>query len=469
MATRPRKIIAANEFDNKKLLMTKRKIEESFDELATMTFDIKNYLNYLTEKYCDSNDEKENQQTELTDSENQKDGQTLMIVLKRMKKRGNNNKKLLWEFMYDEYNNDEIDEKERRDNENNNNEKNEQCRISQLTDVRYTQMCKYGHGTWYDNSYFMKCTQKCIQCGSMEGRKYCNDCCWYDGGNGYNSRIVSRHVYCEECRKINAVHIKNRIKMDEFKAKIIREELLKNPSLEMDLLCNMPRKAALETLIIDINRLQFGHRREWCVLAMDMDHLKAWNTCIGHTITDKLIKKIADIMSTYVNDVNKGKWINKNDRYASFYQAFIFRTGGDEFVMVLKCESAMFCKLGLFYNKMKNEINKLGSNIKALIPNENEWNKATKKLNAAKDRNGKPLNMKIVGISTGIYVPHQCNDKKEDWLLNADKVALEKAKTINLPNKNSVAIYYEYIFGLVPNEKVLACLEKGVGTIFPQI
>ncbi len=39
---------------------------------------------------------------------------------------------------------------------------------------------------------------------------------------------------------------------------------------------------------------------------------------------------------------------------------------------------------------------------------------------------------------------------------------MEHAKTINLPKKNGIAIYYEYTGGLIPDEKVLKCLENGV-------
>ena len=141
-----------------------------------------------------------------------------------------------------------------------------------------------------------------------------------------------------------------------------------------------------------------------------------------------------------------------------------YRTGGDEFVIAVKCAKyAFMSKLGTFYSAMKKEINDLGLNIKSIIfaEKEKEWTEANEKLSAAKDRNGNKLNMTCVGISTGIFVSgHELIEK--DWLSVADKVALEKAKTLNVPHKNSVAMYFEKDSALIPTEKVSKCMEIGV-------
>eukprot|EP01084_Bolivina_argentea_P250184 419106_1 len=85
-----------------------------------------------------------------------------------------------------------------------------------------------------------------------------------------------------------------------------------------------------------------------------------------------------------------------------------------------------------------------------------------KKLSNAKDRNGNPVNMSVVGISTGVYIPSGDEVIESDWLSIGDKIALEHSKIINTPKKNGVSIYYEDIGDLIPDEKVLKCLEKGV-------
>eukprot|EP01084_Bolivina_argentea_P108331 193609_1 len=86
------------------------------------------------------------------------------------------------------------------------------------------------------------------------------------------------------------------------------------------------------------------------------------------------------------------------------------------------------------------------------------------KLNNAKDRNGNAVNMSVVGISTGLYIPSPFSSgmKDLDWLSKGDKIALEHSKIINAPKKNEVSIYYEKIGALIPDQRVLKCLEKGV-------
>ena len=129
--------------------------------------------------------------------------------------------------------------------------------------------------------------------------------------------------------------------------------------------------------------------------------------------------------------------------------------------MALKCDwYARQSKLGVFYSRMKAEINRLGANIRPFVPNYEEYTDALEKLKKAKDRDGNELNMSIVGISTGVFVPYHIPNEK-DWLLKAHKVALEHAKTLGLPKKNMTAIYFE-TRALIPDEKVQKCLEKSV-------
>ncbi len=138
------------------------------------------------------------------------------------------------------------------------------------------------------------------------------------------------------------------------------------------------------------------------------------------------------------------------------------RTGGDEFVMALKCGCAAFVsKLGVFFTEMKREINGLGVNIKQFMQSESEWSEAKHKLESAKDRNGNRLDLSTVGISTGVFVSNHYG-KDKDWLSKADKLALEHAKSLNLPNKNRTAIYCEESASLISDEKTEKCLENGV-------
>eukprot|EP01084_Bolivina_argentea_P264712 448511_1 len=206
----------------------------------------------------------------------------------------------------------------------------------------------------------------------------------------------------------------------------------------------MPRKASLDGLINDINKLQPLRRGQYALFVMDLDHLKCWNTCIGHVKTDLLIQQVGNVMKKYVKDINDGIW--DEEEKGDLEKAFTFRTGGDEFVIAVQCrEGAYYSSYGPFYSCIKKDINNIGSNIKGLIfdNDEKEWNDANKKLSKAKDRDGKLINMNIVGISTGVFIPCDNNNKEKDWLSLGDMIALEHAKTIHLPNKNGTAIYYE--------------------------
>ncbi len=51
-------------------------------------------------------------------------------------------------------------------------------------------------------------------------------------------------------------------------------------------------------------------------------------------------------------------------------------------------------------------------------------------------------------------------EKSCDWYELGDKKALEHTKTINLPKKNGIAIYYEHIGALINDKKIKQCLEK---------
>eukprot|EP01084_Bolivina_argentea_P095376 171489_1 len=385
-------------------------------------------------------------------NDDQKDEEIVIEALKRMRKRGRNIRTFMWQTMYELcYQNEEenkqeiVDEKTKEDY---------QTHISQLTDTRHTQMCKYGHGRF--KRY--KGNDRCIRCSSMEGRRYCNDCYEHKENSGFaaffgrDSKDYSKYIYCKNCRLSNAETIKQRIKTNKMKALIIRNELIRTPILEMDLLCNMQRRAALDSLINDINTLPPTDRSKWILLMFDLDYLKAWNTCIGHVSTDKLIEKIGNIINKYTQQIN-----DRKDETQTFEQSFAFRTGGDEFVMVFKCKGmlgAQVCKFGKFYRLFKSEINELGQNIKEFV-NENEWSDAEAQLNKAMDRNGNKINMKIVGLSCGVFVPAQTKNTIKDWLSIADKIALETAKKSNGINKNGYAIYWEKRQALISKEKAI--------------
>ena len=92
--------------------------------------------------------------------------------------------------------------------------------------------------------------------------------------------------------------------------------------------------------------------------------------------------------------------------------------------------------MGAIYNQIKDDVNALGNGVQNAV--RGYLRKNNKK--EFKDRKGNTIQMAKVGISTGVFIPVYGKDK--DWISLADKVALEKAKEVNMPQKNGVAVYY---------------------------
>eukprot|EP01084_Bolivina_argentea_P149868 261749_1 len=171
---------------------------------------------------------KEQQQLE----EDNKDKQIIFDALNRIRDRGiTNTNEFTWGIMYYEHKNSNDKEYNNSDEKQNENKKiNSKNRISQLTNTKYDEMCRYGHGDFRGNKKIIG-DSKCFMCGSMNERKYCFHCICYDydrTGKDWKD-LCLLHVYCSECRITNCKNIKNSIKMDKFKSLIIRNELLNNP------------------------------------------------------------------------------------------------------------------------------------------------------------------------------------------------------------------------------------------------
>eukprot|EP01084_Bolivina_argentea_P069759 126859_1 len=93
-----------------------------------------------------------------------------------------------------------FDEKE---NENKKIKKDQ--RLSQLINVGWDEMCQYGHGVFVADEDRIG-DSKCIICGSMDEREYCDDCVWYDRdrtGKDWED-LYGLHIYCKDCRIKNS-------------------------------------------------------------------------------------------------------------------------------------------------------------------------------------------------------------------------------------------------------------------------
>eukprot|EP01084_Bolivina_argentea_P218881 371345_1 len=187
-------------------------------------------------------------QTVSHNKADQKDQKIIYEALGRMRERGTTNiKQFTWELVFHENETEYKCNEKDANNNNKNNKKEKEVRISQLINENNKEMCKEGHGKWHEIDF--KEEDKCISCGSKKEIQFCWDCYVYARTNEHMDQNPSAYSYCSDCRIRNGKNISNHIKLHNFKAAIIRKELLANPCLEMDILCNMQRRAAVDLLI----------------------------------------------------------------------------------------------------------------------------------------------------------------------------------------------------------------------------
>eukprot|EP01084_Bolivina_argentea_P318342 552052_1 len=121
--------------------------------------------------------------------------------------------------------------------------------VSLLTDEKQNCMCKKGHTMTVRSS-----NGKCNQCGGMGAKYHCGSCYCYDRQYAPNmwDGTYAKYRCCAECGSQNAVKVKKIIEKNKQKEEELIEYLLNNPHISVDLLCNLPNKIALESLLKDV-------------------------------------------------------------------------------------------------------------------------------------------------------------------------------------------------------------------------
>lgn len=166
-------------------------------------------------------------------------------------------------------------------------------------------LCSVGHGVF--NDYGVSDTP-CTLCGAKKDNKYCRDCYNLAGGDFRRGADRKKYVYCADCRARNKKKLQLRAKLKELKADFIRNALVEDATLELDLLCGLPKKKALDDLMEDIYELEQFRRTYFCVMMMDLDHLKLWNEALGHQGADAVIKGVGDVLKSHKQAVDAGEW-----------------------------------------------------------------------------------------------------------------------------------------------------------------
>ena len=191
-------------------------------------------------------------------------------------------------------------------------------------------MCPEGHCDFYgaDDSIHWKDEKdwgsmewKCMECKTDENVQGCLDC--FDAKcvkprvfkgqktKYRNTEFGLIYIACAECRMKNMRALESEYEMDRIKSNIIRAELISKPALSLDILCGLGRVMSLQKIMSDLGNLHYADRTQYCVFLIDIDDLKALNSCLGNTGADEVIKNVGKVMEKYTKQVNEGKWSNE--------------------------------------------------------------------------------------------------------------------------------------------------------------
>eukprot|EP01084_Bolivina_argentea_P069472 126409_1 len=329
----------------------------------------------------------------------------------------------------------------------------------------------------YDNP------SKCDQCQAPKNKSDLFRC-WNCANNGCSSQY-----FCISCCLENEKQFKLEKEMDLIKSNIIRNELVIQPHLALDLLCGLPTVTSLNKIIDDIQQLD--HRNvnpKYSMFLIDVDNLKALNTSLTHEGADQVIKHIGLILKKYAKDVNDGKW-----KHQHLSHCWAFRQGGDEFALVVKSGNnwAYNINFNNFYSSWKKEINGLVKEDfmseykvdekqlfegKKTMKNRKEkqilsalndtgidkknQDEIMKIFNASVKEKNIQFNIQKIGISVGVFIPGHPS-KEKNWIKRAEE-AQDEAKQVL--GKNQIRIYYDDDDdkpGIIPADKTDKCLTDG--------
>ena len=108
-------------------------------------------------------------------------------------------------------------------------------------------------------------------------------------------------VFCKSCAMKNVRDLERESEMNMIKARLIRSALQKQPWLSLDIMTAMPRKAALEKLVQDIQGS--GKSLDFAVFLLDIDNLKAMNSALGHEGADRVIADVGKVLKAHVGEI----------------------------------------------------------------------------------------------------------------------------------------------------------------------
>eukprot|EP01084_Bolivina_argentea_P065593 119546_1 len=255
--------------------------------------------------------------------------------------------------------------KQKAKGQNDNDEKNDaddekkenNTKISLLTDETDEKMCPKGHSLKLKPK---KEAKKCNQCDRM-AQSICGSCHNFDRRYKQNifDKTKQKYYCCTECSIKNAKNVKQMKKNIEKKQQEMMRYNQENPEVVLDLLCGLPSKLALESLLEEVVVTSVQERDDFCLYMLDVDNFKQLNKDEGHHGADEKLREIAAILKTFQSKPSS-YW---KDEGVEIERIWCFRQGGDEFSIVVKGKEKKIKTQKKFYELLKGDINKLKISI----------------------------------------------------------------------------------------------------------
>ena len=130
---------------------------------------------------------------------------------------------------------------------------------------------------------------------------------------------------CAECRSSNLSFLEAQHQVDKCKKVFLRNRLISNPLLGLDLQTGLPGAAAMNHVLEFVENKVGAAANFYCLFFMDVDNLKALNSAYTHDGANEILFDIATVLEKYAKRVRDGEYRDKQDQQNSLYRAWAFR------------------------------------------------------------------------------------------------------------------------------------------------
>ena len=133
-------------------------------------------------------------------------------------------------------------------------------------------------------------------------------------------QAASEIIADTRCFVSNTQAFEESLKDSSTQIEALQEELIQaREEATIDALTGLNNRRGLDKTLQESLRISNEQKKPLCILMMDIDHFKSINDNHGHLIGDKVLKGVADLLSSQIRG---------ND--------YVARYGGEEFMVILK-------------------------------------------------------------------------------------------------------------------------------------